>query len=116
LIGQDDLGGPAVAGDAAPARRSLAALVGDMLDDLGLQRALQQPARQLPQQAVRASDLLRRLSAAKQLVDQLIRELGRSTRLPPGRPDSAGPAAAARASPAPIGARPSYFPRKNSLS
>ena len=70
------LGGAAVAAVAGAARRRVAVLVAEMLGDLGPQRALQQPPRQLPQQPVRARDLLRRPRAGQQLVDQLIRELG----------------------------------------
>jgi hypothetical protein len=46
-----------------------------MLGDLRLQRALEQPPRQLAQQPLRAGDLQRALAVAEQLVDQLIREL-----------------------------------------
>ena len=76
LVGQHRLGRRPVAAVAGAARRRVAVLVAEMLGDLGPQRALQQPPRQLPQQPVRARDLLRRPRAGQQLVDQLIRELG----------------------------------------
>jgi len=75
LVGQDRFRRLAVAGVARPARRCLPARVAQVLGDLGVQRALEQPPRELTQQPFRARDLLRGPGAREQFVDQLIRQL-----------------------------------------
>jgi hypothetical protein len=77
LIGQDRLARPPVARVPGAAWRRLTGLIAEMLSQLGLQRAAQQPARQLPEQPVRARDLLSGARARKQRVEQLVGELQR---------------------------------------
>src|SRR5207248_7263040 len=59
LIGQNRLPRPTVASVARATRRRVTRLIAQMLGQLGLERSVKQPARQLPQQPVRARDLLR---------------------------------------------------------
>jgi hypothetical protein len=66
-----------VAGIADPARRRLAALIAQVIGQLGIHSPLDQPFRQPVEQPVRAGDLLRRLRAGQELVDQLVRKLWR---------------------------------------
>ena len=77
LIGQDRLCRLAVARVPRATGRRLTGLIAQMLGQLGLQRPVQQPARQLPQQPVRARDLLRRPRAREQRVEQLVADLQR---------------------------------------
>jgi hypothetical protein len=74
LVGQHGLRGLAVAGVARPARGRLTRRIAQVLGQLGLQRTLDQPPRELAEQPVRARDLLGPPGAGEQLVDQLIRE------------------------------------------
>jgi hypothetical protein len=75
VLGVDRLLGEAVAGVANPARRRLAALLAEMLGQLGVHRPLHQPLRQTAQQAIGSGDLLRRARAGEQLIDQLVRQI-----------------------------------------
>ena len=77
VIGQDRLARLPVAGVPRATGRRLASLIAQMLGQLGLERPVQQPARQLPQQPVRARDLLSRPRARKQRVQQLVADLQR---------------------------------------
>lgn len=72
MVGQDRLRRLAVAGVARSAGRRLPRRVADVLGQLSLKRTLQQPPRELPEQPVGPGDLLRRLRAGEQLVDQLV--------------------------------------------
>ena len=77
LIGQDRLARLPVPGVPRATGRRLTGLIAQMLGQLGLERPVQQPARELPQQPVRARDLLSRPRARKQRVQQLVADLQR---------------------------------------
>ena len=59
-----------------------------MLTELSLERPVQQPAGELPEEPVRACDLLRRPRATEQRVEHLVAELQRPAIKsgPPGNP------------------------------
>jgi hypothetical protein len=78
MLGMDRLRRHPVASVADPARRSPSTLVAEMIRQLGIHRSLNQPLGQPRKQPVRASDLLRRPCAGKQLIDQLVRQLVRT--------------------------------------
>ena len=59
---------------AGPTRRRLAVLIAEVLGQLGIHRALDQPTRQIGQQAAGPDDLLLAARPGEQLVDQLIAE------------------------------------------
>ena len=77
LIGQDRLGGLAVASVPRPTRRRLPRWIPEMLTELSLERPVQQPAGELPKEPVRACDLLRSPRATEQRVEHLVAELQR---------------------------------------
>jgi hypothetical protein len=63
VLGHQPLRGAAITRVAGPARRLLVALIPQVVGDLDLQRALDQPLGQLTEQAARTDDLLLRASA-----------------------------------------------------
>jgi hypothetical protein len=88
-LGVQRLGGAGVAAVGGPARRRVPAPVAEVVGQLGVHRALDEPPGQLRQQPALAGDLRRRARAGQQLVDQLIPKLARTGR--PGRLVAVGP-------------------------
>ena len=74
VIGPQRLRRRPVAGVPRPARRRLAALVAEVIGQLGVHRPLDQPLGQLREQPAGPDDLLLRPSAGEQLIDQLVAE------------------------------------------
>ena len=74
MLGRQRLRRRPVARVPGPAGRRLVVLIAQVLGQLGIHRALDQPARQIGQQAARPDDLLLAARAGEQLVDQLIAE------------------------------------------
>jgi hypothetical protein len=78
VLGMQRLGRRAVAAVPGPARRRMAALIAEVVGQLGVHRALDQPPGQLGEQAALTGDLRRRARAGEQPVDQLVRKLTRT--------------------------------------